>query len=174
MPILRQVYRDSTTCFNESKVYRMTRWIDEAFGIQMMSDSERNPPNKTPKRIDDSPKELENGKLLYQTGLDCLRDWSNGTMSTALDGQAGMLWRVRLPDGSIATSFVWEHHERCHANLVVFAAGDTVIVEAREKLGPYPTRGHAGKWAGKIAGDIEKNHKDRDFNEDAEKGGAEK
>jgi len=41
------------------------------------------------------------------------------------------------------------------------------------KLGPDPTRDHAGKWAGKIAGDMVKKHKDRDLNVDSGDGDTE-
>lgn len=84
-----------------------------------------------------------------------------------------MLGSARLSVCYLATTFVWAHHERWYANLVVFIAGDKVIFETRAKLGPDPTRDHAGKWAGKIADDLVKKHKVRDLYVDSGDGDTE-
>lgn len=97
-------------------------------------------------------------ELISQTGIGCMRDWGNGMMSVALGGNAGCLWSVRMPDGSLAVTFVWEHHELWYANIVVFTAGDKRIFECIESLGPYPTMGQASTWAGKKAGMIAKKY----------------
>ena len=117
------------------------------------------------KRKNEPVEESQYEELISQSELGCMRDWNNGMMSVALGGEAGMLWAVRLPDGSLATMFIWERHERWYVNLVVYAAANKVIFESRQELGPYPTRGHASKWAGKLAGDMVKKHLVQDIEE---------
>jgi len=94
-------------------------------------------------------------EFVSQTGLGKVRDWGTGMMSMALGSNAGNLWVVRMVDGSLAASYVWEHHERWYANVVLFEGPDgTRTFEVLENLGPYPTMGHASHWSGLKAGQL--------------------
>lgn len=74
-------------------------------------------------------------------------------MSIALAGKAGDLWAVRMVDGCVAVSYVWEQHELWYVNVVLFEASNGQrTFDVLENLGPYPTQRHASHWSGIHAG----------------------
>ncbi|GEM_PF-5324420 len=106
------------------------------------------------KRVRNMPEHPEQyEESVSQTGLGRMRDWGTGMMSIALAGKAGDLWAVRMVDGSVAVSYVWERHELWYANVVLLEASNGQrTFEVLENLGPYPTQGHASHWSGIQAG----------------------